>query len=405
MARAAPEVSTTRAQPCVHVLAAGKAADAMVEAVAQRLGGAVRSALVITSAGPAAEPSAGTFTRVIGGHPTPTAASEEGGRRALALAGSLAADDRLLVLLSGGASALMAAPVDGVSLADKRRTTEMLLRAGADIHALNTVRKHLSDVKGGRLAAATRASCDALVISDVVGDDPSVIASGPTVADATRFADALEIVRRFGGEDAFPRSVVEHLRRGDAGDVEETPKPGDARLARTTTTVIGSRRNAMQGAVVEAAARGYRVVRIDDPIVGEARQVAASHLRVVAALASGIERPTCIVSSGETTVHVKGSGQGGRNQELVLAGAEVLQQLGTYGAIASVGTDGIDGPTDAAGAYADGSTIDRALADGLAPDTYLSNNNSYAFFQALGDLIHTGPTGTNVGDLQIILLA
>jgi hydroxypyruvate reductase len=161
----------------------------------------------------------------------------------------------------------------------------------------------------------------------------------------------------------------------------------------------------MQGAVVEASARGYRVVRIDDPIVGEARQAATSHLRAVAALASGIERPTCIVSSGETTVHVKGSGRGGRNQELVLAGAEVLQQLGTYGAIASVGTDGIDGPTDAAGAYADGSTIDRALADGLAPDTYLSNNNSYAFFEALGDLIHTGPTGTNVGDLQIILLA
>jgi hydroxypyruvate reductase len=342
---------------------------------------------------------------VPGDHPTPSAESEAAGRRALALATSLAVSDRLLVLLSGGASSLMAAPADGVTLAGKRDTTDRLLRGGADIHALNTVRKHLSAIKGGRLAAATRAACDALVISDVVGDDLSVIASGPTVADASTFADALDVLGRFGGAAAFPPAIVGHLRAGAAGTVADTPKPGDPRLARVTTRVIGSRRDAMRGAVEEASARGYRVARVDDPVVGVARSAAGAHLRAVIALAAGIGRPACIVSSGETTVRVTGGGTGGRNQEFVLAAAELLGQMHTPAAVASAGTDGVDGPTDAAGAYADVATIDRALAEGLMPDRFLADNNSHAFFRALGDLIQTGPTGTNVGDLQVILLA
>lgn len=389
----------------MHLVAAGKAADAMAAAAVRELGSAVRSALVIAPTEQPFVPLPSSFERIVGGHPVPTAASEQAGRRALAIARTLDPSDRLLVLLSGGASALMAAPAAGLSLDDKRRTTDTLLRAGADIHALNTVRKHLSDIKGGRLAAATRARCDTLVISDVVGDDLSVIASGPTVADASRFEDALEMLRRFGGEDAFPAPIVRHLQRGAAGEREETPKAGNPRLARATTVVIGSRRDAMHGAVTDANARGYHVVRIDDPVVGEARQAASSHMRAVLALASGLKRPTCIVSSGETTVRVTGSGKGGRNQELVLAAAEVLHQIGAFAAVASAGTDGVDGPTDAAGAWADTGTIDRALTDGLAPDRYLRDNNSYAFFETLGDLIHTGPTGTNVGDLQVILLA
>jgi hydroxypyruvate reductase len=374
----------------------------MANAAARRFGSAIRAGLVIASEA-VSVPAA--FGLIVGGHPLPTAASEAGGRKALALAESTTADDTLLVLISGGASALMALPADGVSLDDKRATTQRLLRAGADIYALNTVRKHLSAIKGGWLAARAPRACHTLVISDVVGDDLSVIASGPTVADASTFADALALLRRFGGEDAYPGPVVARLRAGAAGTVPETPKPGDARLASSTTTIIGSRRDAMAGAATEAASLGFHVARMDDPVVGEARTTAVAHLRAVIARAAGAARPACIVSSGETTVHVTGHGRGGRNQEFALAAAEPLAQAGGGALIASVGTDGIDGPTDAAGAIADATTISRARAAGLSPDRALSDNNAYAFFDALGDLIHTGPTGTNVGDLQVILLA
>jgi hydroxypyruvate reductase len=374
----------------------------MATAAARRLGPRVRAGLVVAST-PASVPDG--FELIVGGHPIPTVESERAGRRALELAGSLQADEGLLVLVSGGASALMAVPADGITLEDKRATTDRLLRAGADIHALNTVRKHLSSIKGGWLAARAGGSCDALVISDVVGDDPSFIASGPTVADASRFEDALDVLRRFGGEGAYPPAVVARLRNGGTAAVPETPKPGDPRLAQTRTTVIGSRRDAMAGAAAEAAALGYHVSRLDDAVVGEARTTAVAHLRATLARAAGLGRPTCIVSSGETTVHVTGRGRGGRNQEFALAAADLLAQDGGAAVVASVGTDGIDGPTDAAGAIADSTTIGRAGAAGLIPGRYLSDNNAYAFFEALGDLIHTGPTGTNVGDLQVILLA
>jgi hydroxypyruvate reductase len=371
----------------------------MTLAIADRVH--VRAGLVVSPEPSAVPPG---FEQVVGGHPVPTESSEQAGRRALALADEVGPDDTLLVLVSGGASALMAVPADGVTLEDKRATTDRLLRAGADIHALNTVRKHLSAIKGGRLATHVRGTLRALVISDVVGDDLSVIASGPTVADASTFADALAVLRRFGGEDAFPPAVVDRIRRGAAGEITETPKPGEVRLARAETTLIGSRRNAMSGAVAEAQARGYHVVRLNEPIVGEARTAALEFLRS-GARAAGSARPTCIVSSGETTVQVTGTGKGGRNQEFVLAAVEPLARAETPVAMASVGTDGIDGPTDAAGALADDRTLHRAEAAGLKPGAFLSDNNAYAFFDALGDLIHTGPTGTNVGDLQVILVA
>ena len=345
------------------------------------------------------------FETVVSGHPLPTAASEDAGRRALALADSVRPEETLLVLVSGGASALLAVPADGVTLDDKRVMTNQLLRAGADIYALNTVRKHLSAIKGGWLAARTRGLCRTLVISDVVGDDLSVIASGPTVADASTFADALDVLNRFGGPAAFPAAVVERLRRGAAGAIDDTPSPGDPRLARTTTTVIGSRRDAMAGAAEDAARRGYRVVLIDDAVTGEARSVAVPHLQRALAQADSGSGPVCIISSGETTVHVTGSGKGGRNQEFALAATPLLATVDAPVALASAGTDGVDGPTDAAGAIVDQTTLSRASAAGLTPDRFLSDNDAYAFFHALGDLIHTGPTGTNVGDLQVILLA
>lgn len=379
----------------------------MASAAADRLdttatGVVIAPAMSDTSAG-----QKGGFDVIEGGHPLPTVESERAGRRALDIADSVAEGESLLVLLSGGASALMAVPAEGLSLDDKRAATRQLLRAGADIGALNTVRKHLSAIKGGWLAARTRGACHTLVISDVVGDDLSAIASGPTVADASTFTDALDVIRRFGGEEAYPPSVATRLRAGARGvaDIAETPKPGDRRLARSTATIIGSRRDAMAGAAACAAALGYRVVRIDEAIVGEARTAAVAHLRAALAAAAGDERPTCVVSSGETTVHVTGSGSGGRNQEFALAAAEPIAAIAWPVLLGSVGTDGIDGPTDAAGAWVDSRTLTRAAAAGLRPAAFLTDNNAYAFFDALGHLIRTGPTGTNVGDLQVILLA
>jgi hydroxypyruvate reductase len=385
------------------VLAVGKASGPMAAAALHLLGARIRRGLVVGVDDSGELP--GPFQTIVGGHPTPTPASERAGRQALELAESLGGEETLLVLLSGGASALMAVPAHGLTLEDKRATTSQLLRAGADIHALNTVRKHLSAVKGGWLAARAGGRCRTLALSDVVGDDLSVIGSGPTVADSSTFRAALDIVERFGGRGAYPAAVIGRLNEGANGapDIQDTPKPGDARLRGAVTTLLGGRRDAMEGAIREATARGYDVIRIAEAVVGEARAAGPAHFRTAASLAAG--RPACVVSSGETTVRVVGDGRGGRNQELVLACADQLAALGRDVVFGSVGTDGIDGPTDAAGALADHTTIARARAGGLVPETFLRRNDAYHFFEALGDLIHTGPTGTNVGDLQAILLA
>jgi hydroxypyruvate reductase len=393
------------AAPGLRVIAAGKAARPMAKAAVHLFAGRIRTGIIVSvepvdTVGP-------PFMTIIGGHPTPTPESERAGRRALELAASLGHDETLLVLLSGGASSLMAVPAEGLTLDDKRAATSHLLRAGADIHALNTVRKHLSAIKGGWLAARTRGACRTFAISDVVGDDLTIIGSGPTVADTSTFADALDVVRRFGGEAAYPPAVVARLRRGAAGadDVPETPKPGDPRLSRAVTTLVGGRRDAMAGAGREAESRGYHVVQIDRAIIGEARGAGPAHLAAVFATVHDAPRPTCVVSSGETTVRVVGDGRGGRNQEFVLAAAGFLDARGVPAAAASVGTDGIDGPTDAAGALIDSATAARARAAGLDLQSFLDHNNAYVFFDALGDLIRTGPTDTNVGDLQVVLLA
>jgi hydroxypyruvate reductase len=315
------------------------------------------------------------------------------------------AEGTLLVLLSGGASALLAAPAGDLTLDDKAHTTSALLRSGADIVALNTVRKHLSAVKGGWLAASTKATCRALVISDVVGDDVSVIGSGPTVPDSSTFAEALEILRRFGGEAVYPPRVVQYLQAGADGAVPETPKPGDPRLARTSTSVVATRLEAMDGAAREGGRRGYHVARLDEPVVGEARLAAQAYLQNLMQTTLRVDRPICLLSSGETTVRVTGSGMGGRNQEFALAAVPTLATWSRPSVLASVGTDGIDGPTDAAGALVSTTTSARAIALGLAaPADYLERNDAYRFLNAVGDLVRTGPTGTNVGDLQVLLL-
>jgi glycerate 2-kinase len=384
----------------VRVLCAGKASAAMAAGAVRMLGHRIASGLIVS---PERIDPPAPFEMITGGHPLPTVESERAGRRALALAESVQPGERLLCLLSGGASALMAVPASGVSLEDKKDTTSQLLRAGADITVLNCVRKHLSGIKGGGLALRSVSGCHTLAISDVVGDDLAVIGSGPGVPDASRYADALDALREFGGLDAYPAAVVERLRAGARGDVPETLKPSDARASRATAAVIGSRRDAMDAASAAARRLGYNVVRVDRPIVGEARQAAIDYVREISSRIASRDVPVCIVSSGETTVRVTGTGRGGRNQEFALAAAGELAGFGPGVVLASVGTDGIDGPTDAAGAVVDGGTIERARRLGLDPVDVLHRNDSYTFFEALGDLVVIGRTGTNVGDLQVLL--
>jgi hydroxypyruvate reductase len=385
------------------VIAAGKAASAMAQAASAAFGTSIRAGIVIA---PTASATVSPFRLILAEHPQPGFGSVAAGTQALEMARSIPRADRLLVLLSGGASSLMAVPATGITLEEKRQATAVLLRSGADIYALNTVRKHLSAIKGGRLAAAAAAECRTLAVSDVIGDDLSFIGSGPTVADESTFADARGVIDSFGGVDQYPASVVAHLDAGARGERPETPKPGDPRLARSVAAVIGGRFNAMRGAAAEAQSRRYHVAVLEDPVIGESRIVGPQLIDRMIARVAALPRPACIISSGETTVTVKGSGRGGRNQELALACARALSQVGEPAVLASAGTDGVDGPTDAAGAIVDSSTVIRAAAEGLASiDAYLQNNDSYAFFDRLGDLIRTGPTGTNVDDLQVLLLA
>jgi hydroxypyruvate reductase len=324
----------------------------------------------------------------------------------LATARSLRAQDLLVLLLSGGASAFMAAPAEGISLADKQQTVEMLLRDGADIEELNTVRKHLSAIKGGQLGSAARGPILTLALSDVPGDDLSVIGSGPTVPDATNADGALAIIARRGGIERFPRRVVTRLRRMAASEISDTPKPGDPRLKTSLARLIGGAVEALNGAQQAAEELGYRVCRVGERVSGEASAAALGYSALLARALLIESPPVCVLSSGETTVRVKGDGRGGRNQEFALALAPLLPRLGVRVAAASVGTDGIDGPTDAAGAVVDETTIARGAARGLSPpERYLEDNNSYEFFSALGDLIRTGPTNTNVADIQIALIA
>ena len=376
----------------------------MATAFVQIAPGTIQEAMAVGLPGMPSPPA--VFQPFHGGHPTPSPGSVAAGRRALEIAGSTFPGEMLVVLLSGGASALMVVPAVAVSLEDKIATTAFLLRSGADIHALNTVRKHLSRIKGGSLGAASRAPSLTLAVSDVIGDDLSVIGSGPTVSDPTTYRDALAVIDAAGGRACLPGSVLRWLERGVGGEVPETPKPGDPRLARAAARVIASRHDALAGARDAALALGYAVGIREGAVCGEAREAARDHVTAATALASGLPRPACILSAGETTVRVTGSGRGGRNQEFALAAAPALGALGGGVAVASLGTDGIDGPTDAAGAIVDSTTMERAAAAGLgAPETYLQDNNSYAFLSAVGDLVVTGPTGTNVGDLQILLVA
>ncbi len=393
--------------PRLALLAVGKAAVPMAEAAMAALGDRLVGGIVVTKYGHASGAAFPASVTVIeSGHPVPDAAGLAASRE---VEGLLRRGDwdGLLLLLSGGASALLPAPLSGLTLEELRRTTDLLLRAGLPIGAVNAVRKHLSRLKGGQLArkAAPRPLL-ALILSDVVGDRLDVIGSGPTVPDPTTYADAWREIEAAGLAEALPPAVRRHLRAGMAGELPETPKPGDPVFRRVEHRIIGSNRLAAQAAVAQARELGYRALLLTTFVEGEAREVA----KVAAALVKGALRdgdplppPLCLVWGGETTVTVRGKGRGGRNQELALAAALALDGLAPF-LLMALATDGTDGPTGAAGGVIDGGTAGRIRAAGLDPQALLAANDACRALEAAGDLLITGPTGTNVNDLLVILV-
>jgi glycerate 2-kinase len=385
------------------VVGAGKASAAMARAFDEAWPGPL-DGVVVTREGHAV--GCERIAIVEASHPVPDLAGENAARRILDLARGLGPEDQLICLVSGGGSALLTLPAPGLALADKQAVTRALLRSGATIGEINTVRKHLSAIKGGRLAAAAApARVVTLAMSDVPGDDPAVIASGPTVPDPTSFADARAVLAKYAIEP--PRAVAAHL----AAAAEETPKPGDPIFERTRFELIASPQQALAAAADAALARGVAPIVLSDRIEGEARDVAAVHAAIALQLRAGhfrvgsaiVAPPAVLLSGGETTVTVRGSGRGGRNSEFLLALAAALDGVPGIAALAC-DTDGIDGTEDNAGAIVYPDTIARAAAQGIAIGEALAQNDGYGFFAALGDLVVTGPTLTNVNDFRAILV-
>jgi glycerate-2-kinase len=383
----------------LYAIAAGKAAVGMAQALDDVLEGRLETAVMTADvAGPT-----GPWRAYAATHPQPSEASEAAGRAALELADSARKNDALVVVcLSGGASAMLAVPAPGLTLADKMAVTRRLLLAGLNIGELNLVRRHLSAVKGGQLAARAGRSLT-LAISDVcvpVEDDPAVIGSGPTTGDDSTFADALDVLRRHRVLSDVPPAVIAHLEAGAAGLIDGPVPSADRRLTNAAYFIVASRHDAMRAAAETARHLGYQTYVEKSPTIGEAREAAREFL----AKARGLARPACIVAAGETTVHVRGQGLGGRNQEFAVAALEPLAELGPA-ALASIGTDGRDGPTDAAGAFVYDcywAALEPGASERVART--LEHNDSHPLLDAMGALVRTGPTGTNVGDLQVLLL-
>jgi len=393
------------------VVSFGKAAYLMAKAVSDQMPQSLSHGIVITKYGHTQEAALSPVVELFeAGHPVP----DENG---LAATGSVidllkSADENTLVLclISGGGSALFVDPFPPVTLTEKQEVTALLLKAGADIEELNAVRKHISLVKGGRLAElAYPARVISLILSDVIGDRLDVIASGPTAPDDSTFLRAIEVICKYGLRDRMPASVMNLLDSGAAGRLPETPKRGNPIFDHIENIIVGSNRKATEAARQKAVEMGFDATILSSELQGEARAVGkelAAKAREVAMaflVSPSSARPRCLICGGETTVTVRGTGKGGRNTELALAFALELEGFPGISFL-SAGTDGTDGPTDAAGAFADGDTIRYARRDGHDPETYLANNDSYNFFSVEGGLFITGPTGTNVMDIQIILI-
>jgi len=389
----------------ISVVGTGKASAAMARAAEEILGERLDSGIVITKYSHALPLD--KVQVVEAGHPVPDEAGFGGARKIVRFLEKREEKDLVFFLISGGGSALLPYPCDGLTLEDKQAVTKVLLDAGASIQEINALRKHLSQVKGGRLAKiATPATLISLVLSDVIGDDLDSIASGPTVPDRSTFSDCLAILEKYRIMDRIPVGALEIMQKGERGEIEETPKPGDSVFQRTHNVIIGSNILAVEAAAKKAEDSGYHSLILSTFIQGETRDTARVHAAIAKEILHSdnpVKRPACVISGGETTVTIRGKGKGGRNQEFVLAAAMDIERLENV-VVLSAGTDGTDGPTDAAGAIADGKTVERARKSGMDPARFLRENDSYPFFQALDDLIVTGPTYTNVMDLRIMLV-
>lgn len=382
------------------VIGAGKASAAMAKAVEDRWPHPLEG-LVVTRYGYGEDCK--RIEIVEASHPVPDHKGREAAERIFRKVHGLGPDDLVLCLISGGASALLSLPTPGLTLGDKQDVNRALLKSGANITEMNTVRKHLSMIKGGRLAiAAQPARVLSWLISDVPNDDPGVIGSGPTVADRTTFADALAVLAKYRIEP--PANVMAHLKAGAAGDIEETPKPGDPRLAKVETIMVATPKQSLEAAAAIATRHGCEVIMLGDNLEGEARELGAAHARQALEIAGRRSKPVAILSGGETTVTVRGKGRGGRNVEYLMA--EAIAAAGTPGIWGlAADTDGVDGAEDIAGAVFTPDTLARARAKGRDPQAMLDDNDGHGFFEMLGDGIVTGPTRTNVNDFRVTLIA
>lgn len=389
----------------IFVVGGGKAGASMSAALEEILGERISEGLVNVKYGHT-EPLQKVQIQEAD-HPVPDEAGMAGAQAMVQLLAETGERDLVICLISGGGSALLPLPVDGISLSEKQQVTKKLLACGATINEMNAVRKHISRIKGGQLArVASPSTLVSLMLSDVIGNPLDVIASGPTVPDDSTFADVKEILERYQVWGDIPAAVKNHLLKGVNGEIPDTPKEGDEIFSRTQNVVIGSNIQAVLAAEEQAKALGYNALVLSSFIEGETREVAKVHAAIakeIVQTGKPVPRPACVISGGETTVTIRGTGKGGRNQEFVLAAALDIASLDSV-AILSAGTDGTDGPTDAAGAICDGQTVPRAQALKLNPLAHLLENNAYPFFQELGDLLVTGPTNTNVMDLRLILV-
>ena len=389
----------------ISVIGTGKASAAMAQAVEDILGERLNAGIVITKYSHALPLSKVQVMEA--GHPVPDEAGFQGARQIVRFLEKTDEKDLVFFLISGGGSALLPYPHQELTLEDNQDVTKILLDVGADIREINALRKHLSQVKGGRLAqVAYPATLISLILSDVIGDDLDSIASGPTVPDRSTFVDCLKILDKYQIAERIPAVAAELIKKGASGKIEETPKPGDRIFERTQNQIIGSNIMAVVAAEKKAEELGYNTLILSTFLAGETRDVAGVHAAVAREILSSgnpVIRPACVLSGGETTVTIRGKGLGGRNQEFCLAAALDIEDLDDV-VLLSAGTDGTDGPTDAAGAIADGTTVSRARKQGMDPGQYLRNNDSYHFFESLDDLIITGPTFTNVMDLRIVLV-
>jgi len=389
----------------IYVIGGGKASGLMAEAIESLLGNKITYGLVNVPKGRKYQ------TNIIelheASHPIPDESGVEGAIRMLEIAEKAGEDDLIICLISGGGSSLMPLPKKGITIADKREVTNKLLKCGATVKEINTVRKHLSELKGGWLAKkAYPATILNLIISDVVGDPPDFIASGPTVPDSTTFGDAINILKKYDLWEEAPEAVKKVLLDGKRGIIPDTPKAHDIAFERVFNVIIGNNRTAGMAALQTLKSSGINTFLLTSFLEGEARCVGtllASLVREIVASGNPIRKPAGVLAGGETTVKVLGKGLGGRNQEIVLAAAQKISGIKGV-VVASLGTDGVDGPTEAAGALADGKTIAKAEALGLNAEEFLAENDSYHFFSKLGDLIFTGPTDTNVGDISLLVV-